>query len=161
MYNSNYEDYMRNVLGYNIMPQDTYSVENSMYELPHQRNIEMTVLEGLYPEIYRMVYPMIQKVCMRAGNVINEELIEKMTDEVYRVLEENDKENENLKRSTDTKTASSQQTRRVEETRSRNYMLRDLIKILILRELLGGRPPMRPPMPPPMQPRPPMRPQRY
>lgn len=154
MYNSNYEGYMRNVLGYNIMPQDTYSINDSMYEMPLQRNIEITALERVYPEIYRVVYPMIQKVCMKAGNTINEEIIERMTDEVYRFLEEENKDSEGLKRNTDIKTGNSNQTR------NRNYLLRDLIKILILRELLGDRPPMRPPMPPPRPPMPP-RPPRY
>ena len=154
MYNSNYEGYMRNVLGYNIMPQDTYSINDSMYEMPLQRNIEITALERVYPEIYRVVYPMIQKVCMKVGNTINEEIIERMTDEVYRFLEEENKDSDGLKRNTDIKTGNSNQTR------NRNYLLRDLIKILILRELLGDRPPMRPPMPPPRPPMPP-RPPRY
>ncbi len=154
MYNSNYEGYMRNVLGYNIMPQDTYSINDSMYEMPLQRNIEITALERVYPEIYRVVYPMIQKVCMKVGNTINEEIIERMTDEVYRFLEEENKDSDGLKRNTDIKTGNSNQTR------NRNYLLRDLIKILILRELLGNRPPMRPQMPPPRPPMPP-RPPRY
>lgn len=42
------------------------------------------------------------------------------------------------------------------ETRQRNFLLRDLIKILILRELINNRPPNRPPMPPQRPPRPQM-----
>ena len=44
------------------------------------------------------------------------------------------------------------------ETRQRNFLLRDLIRILILRELLRRR--QRPPMPPMRPPRPPMPPMR-
>ena len=40
------------------------------------------------------------------------------------------------------------------DTRQRNFLLRDLIRILILREF--GRPGMRPPFPPGRPPRPPM-----
>lgn len=161
MYNSNYEDYMRNVLGYSVMPQDTYQMQDSIYEIPQSRNFDSRALEELYPEIYKLVYPMIQKVCMKTGSIINEEMIEKMTDDIYNVLEEEEKkETDNLKRNTDTKTGINQTTRKIDETRHRNYMLRDLIKILILRELLERRPPMRPPMPPPPM-RPPMRPPRY
>lgn len=156
MYNSNYEDYMRNVLGYNISPMDTYPMQDSFYEMQQTRNVDIVSLEKMYPDIYKMIYPMIQKVCMRAGNIINEEIIEKMTDEVYRVLEEDDKkEQETLKRGTEVKNLNIQNTRKIEETRQRNYLLRDFIKVLILRELLGQRPPIRPPMP---HPRPPMRP---
>ena len=32
MYNSNYEEYMQNVLGYNIRPQNTYQMPENIYE---------------------------------------------------------------------------------------------------------------------------------
>ena len=37
MYNSSYEEYMANVLGYNIRPQNTYQNMGNMYT---QRHIE-------------------------------------------------------------------------------------------------------------------------
>ena len=33
MYNSNYEEYMQNVLGYNIRPQNTYQMPENIYEM--------------------------------------------------------------------------------------------------------------------------------
>lgn len=143
MYNSNYEEYMQNVLGYNIRPQNTYQVPDNMYEMQMENNYENMNLESLYPEIYRMIYPMVQKACMRANGVINEELIGSMTDEIYNAMTER----EVRKSSSEVKSTNSQSTRRIEETRQNNYILRDLIRILIIRELLNRRP-GRPPMPP-------------
>lgn len=167
MYNSNYEEYMRNVLGYNPVVNNTYQLSDSMYEIQQTRTYEEATIEALYPEIYKIIYPMVKKVSMRIGNTINEEIVEKMTDEIYRVLEEEEDKEEQNKRGVESKTQNTQVTRRKEETRHRNYMLKDLIKILILRELIGrqgpGRPPMRPPIPPPPHHMPPMppRPPRY
>lgn len=142
MYNSNYEDYMRNVLGYSVRPQNMYQIQDNMYEMPIDNDYQSMSLEGLYPEIYRMIYPMVQKVCMRAIEVINEETIVSMTDEVYNAMVEQ----ETRKSNSEVKTNSSQNYRRMEETRQNNFMLRDLIRILIINELLRRRrrPHMRP-----------------
>ena len=157
MYNSNYEQYMRNVLGY--VPNNTYQMNDSMYEYNQARGYDEATIEGFFPEIYRTVYPFVKNACMRISGNINRDIIEQITDEVYRAVEENDS-NRKV-----TETRNTQQPKRMEETRQRNYLLRDLIKILILRELIGRpgpsrppmsppRPPMRPPMPPPSPPRP-------
>ena len=74
MYNSNYEEYMQNVLGYNIRPQNTYQMPENIYERQRGSNYENIDLENLYPDIYRMIQPMVQKACMRVTGVINEEM---------------------------------------------------------------------------------------
>ncbi len=143
MYNSNYEEYMQNVLGYSVRPQNTYQLPEDIYEMPRNNNYENMNLEGLYPEIYKMIQPMVQKVCMKATGVINEEMISSMTDEVYNAMSEDTGKKNNI----ETRNNNSQSPRRVEETRQNNYLLRDLIRILIIKELLRrkpGRPPMRP-----------------
>lgn len=153
MYNSNYEEYMRNVLGYNMGMQNTYLEERNMYEI--NNNYEGMNLEALYPDIYRMIYPMVQKVCTRATGNINDDLIRSMTDEVYNAMEEREVRQfkEIAKSNSEMKNNNTQSTRKTEEMRQNNFMLRDLIRILIIRELLRrmpGRPPMgRPPMRPP------------
>ena len=148
MYNSNYEEYMQNVLGYSLRPQNTYQLPEDIYEMPRNSSYESMDLEGLYPDIYRMIQPMVQKVCMRATGVINEELINSMTDEVYNAMSEETRSSTDTKRSgTDVRTNNSQTIRRVEEPRQNNYLLRDLIRILIIKELLRrrpGRPPIGP-----------------
>lgn len=145
MYNSSYEEYMQNVLGYNVRPQNTYQMPEDIYEMP-RNSYENINLEGLYPDIYKMVYPMVQKVCMNVNGLVNEEMICSMTDEVYKAMVE-----EETRDSNDTKkNNNSQNIRRIEETRQNNYLLRDLIRILIINELLRRRPgrPPRPPMGP-------------
>lgn len=153
MYNSSYEEYMANALGYNIRPQSTY--QGNIYEMQPTAEYEDMSLESLYPEIYRMIYPMVQKVCMRATGIINEELISDMTNEVYNAMVE--KENRQLtkevqKSNVEVRSGTAQTTRKVEENRQNNFVLRDLIRILIIREILRrrrrpSRPPMRPPYP--------------
>ena len=44
----------------------------------------------MYPEIYRIVNPMVCKVCDNNNEPITKELVLRMTDEVYRNLEETD-----------------------------------------------------------------------
>ena len=154
MYNSSYEEYMQNVLGYNMRPQSTYLDERNIYEMQQSATHESMSLETLYPDIYKIIYPMVQKVCMRATGVINEELINDMTNEVYNAMEENRQcSKEVQKSSSEIRSGNSQNIRKIEETRQNNFLLRDLIRILIIRELLRrrrpgmGRPPMRPPYP--------------
>lgn len=148
MYNSNYEEYMQNVLGYNIRPQNTYQMPENIYEMQRGSSYENMDLENLYPDIYRMIQPMVQKVCMRATGVINEEMVRSMTDEVYNAMTEETREVKDVKKnSNEVRTGNSQNVRRVEELRQNNFLLRDLIRILIIKELLRrrpGRPPMRP-----------------
>lgn len=148
MYNSNYEEYMQNVLGYNIRPQNTYQMPENIYEMQRGSSYENMDLENLYPDIYRMIQPMVQKVCMRATGVINEEMVRSMTDEVYNAMTEETREVKDVKKSSnEIRTNNSQNVRKVEEPRQNNFLLRDLIRILIIKELLRrrpGRPPMRP-----------------
>ncbi len=148
MYNSNYEEYMQNVLGYNIRPQNTYQMPENIYEMQRGSSYENMDLENLYPDIYRMIQPMVQKVCMRATGVINEEMVRSMTDEVYNAMTEETREVKDVKKnSNEVRTGNSQNVRRVEEPRQNNFLLRDLIRILIIKELLRrrpGRPPMGP-----------------
>lgn len=158
-----YEEYMRSVLGYRPVNRNTYDMYYENYEMPDMtamNNLQIQELEECYPDIYRIIYPMVQKACSQNTKPITRELVNNMTDEIYFSIEDREmKEN-----------------RKNEEEESRqsafgNPTARDIISILLLRELLGtprfpGRPshprppypPMRPPMGPPRpQPRPGMR----
>lgn len=217
MYYQNYEDYIRSILGYpvstssNTYQNNTYNYSNYNYE-PMANNIpryNSEILE-LYPEIYKIVNPMVCKICEANSKPITRELIEKMTDEIYLNIECDNPEEDTVnvrvtlpkeassenkrkdsskeirttstnsspsivKSSNNVNSRSSQNQVRQEEKSSdipqnrqfrRNNTLRDLIKILILNQLLGiNRPPHRPGMPrppypgrPPQNPRPPMNP---
>lgn len=167
MYYQNYEDYMRSVLGY--PNTNTYTNCNEGYcGDMMQEPLEQRQEEKLewYPEIYRIVYPMICKTCDENTNAeITEQLVDEMTNKIYMSVEVEEKEEMPKRelRNGDVKNPRAKEPER--ETRQRrpnNPGLRDLIRILILRELFDrrrprppfpGRPP-RPPMPGP-GPRPP------
>ena len=185
--NQDYEEYIRSILGYNNeiyreMPYSSYNTNTnaaaypSSYNNTYRRNDE---LEQYYPEIYKIVYPMVRKVCNNNRGDINREILENMVDEVYSAIEveeatqenrneskENNQNNRNITgKSENAANAKLKEDKKDRENReSRNPGIRDLIKILILRELLRNnqRPPMRPPRPPfPGNGRPPMRPRIY
>ena len=162
MNDSIYEEYMRSVLGYQPMNNyNTYDMNYDNWETPDMtamNTIQMQELENCYPDIYRIVYPMIQRACSQNTRTLTRELVDNMTNEIYFAVEDNEMlENRNKEE----KSSKSSEDRQV----VRNQGLNDLIRILILRELLGrpgfpsspGRPP-RPRPPQPRPPRPPMRP---
>ena len=179
-----YEEYMRNVLGYEpIRYRDTYDAEYNDYmnysnfNIPQQfeTNIETSRLESCYPDIYNLVYPMVKKACSKNNRALSSDLVDELTNEIYNAIED-DSLNENRtseikNRSIDVKTSSKsienktnlirQESSSKEDRQIRNQGLQDLIKILLIRELLNRprpfppRPPVRPPMPPGPGPRPP------
>lgn len=187
MYYQNYEDYMRSVLGYPMENKDTYRMnyfedaQNCI--MPYQDTKE---LEDCYPEIYKMINPIVCEVCDRCNRPITRDSVENIVEEVYQRIEMNneisikinidnrsiEKEVENKVNSVkpaSTRNMSNESSRKNSEVENRqirpnNPFLRDLIRILILNRLLGGgflqgRPPRpRPPMRPPFPggPRPPM-----
>lgn len=128
-----YEEYMRNVLGYQPIKYDnTYNMNYNMINndsKPIFNNYQVQELENCYPDIYRIIYPMIQKVCSQNIGNITKEVIDRMTDEVYFAVEDREMlENRNKEE----KQNISEEKRKV----SKNQSLNDLIRILILRELL-------------------------
>ena len=139
MYRS-YEDYMQTVLGYNYGP-NTYREAETYNTM--QVNPNMQEINKLYPEIYGIVYPVVQKVCMRRNlSNITEEMLSEMVEEVYSVIEPGDdivEEREAPLKNGDVRNPRAKETR--QPPRRNNRLLRDLIRILILREFLqGGRP---------------------
>lgn len=199
MYNETYDDYIRSILGYPARNQfEQYNQEMPEYQNYQEyrnptfntniniseNNIE---LEKNYPEIYKIVYPMVAKKCENArSETFSKSDIENMTDEIYYALEEKQETRVNINlmnnisnpKGTNSSSAStsanitkaenrrpdvriSQKAIENSEKRQINSGLRDLIQILLIRELLNRpRPPFRPPMPNPPGPgpRPPMRP---
>ena len=171
MYNNPYEEYMRNSLGYSGMPMMNMNQMNmmpEMYETEGNFVCDQISVEDMYPEIYRIIYPMICKACMAINENVTEDLVSRIINEVYINVE-------NMETVTETRSSSvsvSPQSNKSiksdllsnkptssvsspvnvrQETRQRNPLLRDLIRILVLRELIGnpGRPRPRPPFRPP------------
>lgn len=185
MQNQSYEDYIRSILGYtdvndNIYYQDEpYRYNNAYSYQPDYRNFSVnnSELEACYPEIYKLVYPMVKKACGNMSIPADRNVVETMTDEIYSAIESRDEIQLNISLSNVTTTqnraeSSNNNLKRPDvtveenggnrEVRHQNTGIRDIIKILILRELLG-RPNFnpRPPMPPPRPPRPPIRPRDF
>ena len=149
MNNESYDDYIRSILGYPAANNNNNNINNDIYE---RNDFNDSIagdaeLESCYPEIYKFVYPMVRKRCTTTTGRVRSEDVESMTDEIYNAIEQNNESN----------------GRRQTRQRPFNRGLRDLIKILLIRELLNRRRPNRPPFPPrpPFpgpEPRPPMRP---
>ena len=93
MYNE-YEEYMRSVLGYNNPEQNTYEHN---YNNVMRVNQNMQEVNHLYPEIYGVVYPLVQKMCSKKVNVpINEDIISQMVNEIYDIIEPENESQENV-----------------------------------------------------------------
>lgn len=181
--NQSYEEYIRSILGYpNNMTSSILDREfndNNSYNMSNRTNTENSMLENCYPEIYKIVYPMVTTACQNNTMPITSQLVENMTDEIYSAVESNTEIGINITLKNQVKTTQTRENNttqtaqrdgrtvtnmpekkevenRREDRQFRNRNLRDLIKILLIRELLGtpGFPPQRPPVPP----RPPVRP---
>lgn len=92
MYYQNYEDYMRSVLGYPIETTNTYAAYSSnpyeTMQMPYTNPARYSdEILDLYPEIYKIVNPMVCKICEANTKSITRELIDQMTDEIYMNLE--------------------------------------------------------------------------
>ena len=176
MYNDeSFEEYMRNILGYprnnnmcmNNVPE-SYNIMNMANMTYNDENDEE--LERCYPEIYRIVYPMVVQRCSRVTEPVTREMVDRMTDEIYSAVEVNNEINLNINLQNEVtnninamknyrKDGTKEKENRSEDRQFGNRWLRDLIRILLIRELLRRhrRPrPGRPPFPggrPPMMPR--------
>lgn len=146
MYNTMYEDYMRSVLGYtpNRM-QDTYVMEDyySNNNFNPNNNLEL-----MYPDLYKKIYPLVCKECKNLTSPLTEDVLENMTNNVYNSIEIDFKFETSTKVEVKREESKNNNMRETEsrQRRPQNDILRDLIRILILRELLG-RDHIRPPFP--------------
>ena len=165
MYRNNpYEEYMRNSLGYNTGQMMNMNPMNEMYENEGNFTCNQTSVDNMYPEIYKIIYPMVCKACMAVNENISEDLVSRITNEIYINVENmeitrecinsqasrNVQDTKSVKSSSASNRVSNDTSNNVrQETRQRNFLLNDLIRILVLRELLGNpgkaRPPFRPP----------------
>lgn len=171
MYYQNYEDYIRNILGYPVQ-SNINQISNSTYNnyeyITNRPAYDKNILD-LYPEIYKIINPMVCKICETNTKPITNELLEQMTDEIYLNIENDNSEisnsngdvvnirvnvpkeqniNPNRRRQSDINRNNSEISSRDDkktdkenenrQIRRRNPMLRDLIRILILNQLLFG-----------------------
>ena len=163
---------------YCMMPQDLYGMNTYMENEVTESQMMREDLEECYPEIYKVVYPMVKKTCKNNTRPLTKRLIDDLVNDIYVNIEPNDSININVNvgntsnvnsvsserdiKSTQPRTELKPEAREVrssdtrhKETRQINFLLNDLIRILVLRELLDkpvrpGRPDNRPPHRPPM-----------
>lgn len=170
MYNQTYDEYMRSILGYQNI--DGYT-NNNLYNMNNMSNMGMNTMgmnnmgimstmnpqdmncediEELYPEVYRVVYPMVCSSCDRIQfpNVpVTDEMVTRMTDDIYDRVEADGRIKIEVNVTTEVRESSNSSAETKQRPRPRNRFLRDLIKILLLRELFKrrrfpGRFPIRP-----------------
>ena len=184
-----YDDYMENLLGENYSPykytyepflRNTYYNQSDNfydqynYACPYtcintnstSRNI-VDDIENLYPEIYKIIYPMIQKACSQNTRPITEDVLDEMVNDIYNNIEAENIINLNIDVTNNRSEGKSlsnvkKSTQENREFRRTNNTLHDVVKILLIRELIGRPNINRPPRPfppgpgpfPPFPPRP-------
>ena len=166
MYYQNYEDYMKSVLGYPITNELYENQSLQMYtNYDCQNSMEV---EEMYPEIYRILKPIVYEVCRKCTNPVNKTVLDSMVNEVAQRVESNNEisikvnidsratEKEILdnraSRINSSKNTVDEKSRKIQEPQNRqrkpqNPLLNDLIRILLLNQLFGGGFPIRPPRP--------------
>ena len=145
-----YEDYMQNLLGVNFSPYSNSQFYNQMDNCMCNQNDNWSMnndseLEDCYPEIYKIIYPMVEKACRQNTKPINRDLVDELTNDIYSHIEAQNVINLNI--SVDNNNREDRQSNPIQ----------DLIRILLIRELLRRRRNNRPPVlfpPRPFPPRP-------
>lgn len=143
-----YDEYMRSVMGYqNMRTSMNQPMNPAMTQtMPQFTNMNTYTddLERMYPETYRIIYPMVCFACDNLRTPVTEETVDMMTDDIYDKVEADGRIN--IEISVEVRNDEESQENRQRRPRRRNRFLRDLIRILLLRELIRRRRrfPMRP-----------------
>ena len=155
-----YDDYMRNTLGFSSM-NSPMGMQGTSCPNMNCQNMCITPysnmssnqmmwqdsscdLERMYPDSYRVVYPMVVSTCRNVSMPVTEDMIDRMTDDIYDRAVADGRINVDISVELETREDSKEEDRqminRPPRRRSRNRFFRDLIRILLLRELIGRRP---------------------
>jgi hypothetical protein len=137
MYYPSYEDYMRDVFYFNGLTN-----QNSMYPMMNGNQN----LENMYPSIYRIVNPVVQKV-VNGNNYqfVNEDTVNNIVDVVMGItagdvnsISGNNSEIKKSCNGNNCQNGNSNSNQNLNNTvMQENTLLRDLIKILTIKELIS------------------------
>lgn len=138
-----YDDYMRSLVGFpNMNCQNMCSMNNpapfgqSMFQAADN-------LERMYPDTYRIVFPMVVSACNMVTMPITEEMLDRMTDDIYDRAATDSRISIDINIGIETRDENSakQNSDEVRQRRPmrRNRFFRDFIRVLLLRELLERR----------------------
>ena len=154
-----YDDYMRNTLGFSSM-NSPMGMQGTSCPNMNCQNMCITpysnmssnqmmwqdsscALERMYPDSYRVVYPMVVSTCRNVSMPVTEDMIDRMTDDIYDRAVADGRINVDISVELETREDSKEEDRqminRPPRRRRRNRFFRDLIRILLLRELIGRR----------------------
>lgn len=134
MFYPSYEDYMRDMFYFN-------GLQNTSAGYPYMGFYHQN-LNDYYPSIYKIVYPVIQRV-VNGNNYqyTNEESVNNMVDVILGItagdinaIENSGNMNDSMKKQNQ---ASMSNANGSEKTPENNTLLKDLIKILTIKELQG------------------------
>lgn len=151
-----YDDYMRSVMGYsnmnccNMNPSNMCMNQPSPYQnmsqmgQMNQMNQSCDYLERMYPDTYHIIHPMVVSACNMVTGPVSEEMLDGMTNDIYDRAEKDSRISIDINatvevRENDSSKQLSEDSR--QRPRRRNRFLRDLIRILLIRELLRRRRP--------------------
>lgn len=102
MFYPSYDDYMRDIFYYNGLSGNNMGYQSGYMMPGYNGSTDGMGMNGytpgmpnninnfnnLYPSIYRIVYPVVQKVVSESGfQVINDEAITNATDTIYNIVE--------------------------------------------------------------------------
>lgn len=124
-----YQNYpnMENMTNFSNMPS---AMNNIQYACVNQYSED---LESMYPDTYRIIYPIVCSACDMVQGTVTREIVIKITNDIYNKLEMDGRFDCQIE----------------SDSRIRNRYLNDLINILLIRELINRCPnfPPRPPFP--------------
>ena len=134
-----YDEYMRSLMGYPSMRTSMNQPMNPGMTQFSNMDTCTDDLERMYPETYRVVYPMVCSACDNIRTPVTEEMVDMMTDDIYDRVEADGR----IKIDISVEVRNNEETpeNRQRRPRRRNRFLRDLIRILLLRELIRRRRP--------------------
>lgn len=145
-------DYMRDFFYYNQSPNQNMNMNYGYMPNNMMRNNNGNI-ENLYPNIYRILRPVVRKVVSGSNyQYLTEEVVSNMVDTVYNIVEgdRNTRVAEVNSETTETRRGNNGTSTNVSQTQSSNQnrtnnsnnteynnLLKDLIRILVLQEILN------------------------
>ena len=142
-----YDEYMNNLIGYPYMRSSmmNQTMNPSMFSYSNM-DAYTDDLERMYPETYRIIFPMVLSACDNVRTPVTEQMVDMMTDDIYDRVEADGRINIDISVEVrnDPNNGEMQENRQ-RMPRRRNRFLGDFIRVLLLRELIRRRRfPMRP-----------------
>ena len=130
-YPNNYDGYMQDYYFYNQNP-NTYMNFNPNF-IPNQT----MNLSYYYPSLYKILMPVIIRVIQNSNfQYINEEVINNMVDNVYNIVEGEINTKSASQSDMQSNNSNNTNTTRPQESKTQNNeLLKDIIKILVIKEL--------------------------